>query len=48
MEEKVPEDDMFLSYNLIAGDFEEGYTLKIEFNDKYIIVNDPSVINEMK
>ena len=48
MEEKVRDDNMFLSYDLIEGDFEEGYTLKIEFNDKYLIVNDTSAINEMK
>ena len=48
MEEKVQDDNMFLSYDLIEGDFEEGYTLKIEFNDKYLIVNDTSAINEMK
>ena len=48
MEEKLSKEDIFLSYDLIFGDFEEGFTLKIEFNDKYLIVNDTLAINKMK
>jgi len=48
IEEKLSKEDIFLSYDLIFGDFEEGFTLKIEFNDKYLIVNDTLAINKMK
>ena len=48
MEEKLSKEDIFLSYDLIFGDFEEGFTLKIKFNDKYLIVNDTLAINKMK
>ena len=48
LEEIFSRENIFLSYDLLIGDFEEGYTLRIKFNDKYLIVNDFSVIKEMK
>ena len=48
LEEKVSKDNIFLSYDLLVGDFEEGYTLKIKFNDKYLIVNNTLAIKKMK
>ena len=48
IEEIFSKENIFLSYDLIVGDFEEGYSLKIKLNDKYLIINDISAINEMK
>lgn len=47
-EEIYTKDDIFMSYDLIIGDFDEGYTLNIKFNDKYIIINNAKAIKEMK
>ena len=33
-EEIYTKDDIFMSYDLIIGDYDEGYTLNIKFNDK--------------
>ena len=48
MEETFSKDNIFLSYDLLVGDFDEGYTIKIKFNDKYLIINDIKAIKEMK
>ena len=45
IEEIFSKENIFLSYDLIVGDFEEGYSLKIKLNDKYLIINDISAIN---
>ena len=47
-EEIYTKDDIFMSYDLIIGDFDEGYTLNIKFNDKYIIINNAKAIKEMR
>ena len=47
LEEIYAKENIFLSYDLLIGDFDEGYTLKIKFNDKYIIVNDGKSIKNM-
>ena len=48
LEEIYSKENIFLSYDLLIGDFDEGYTLKIKFNDKYIILNNTTAIKEMK
>ena len=32
-------EDIYRNYILLRGDFEEGYTLKVKFNDDYLILN---------
>ena len=39
------DDDIYLTYDLIIGDYDEGNTLTIKFNDKFIIIN--TSINDM-
>ena len=39
-------DNIFLSYDLLRGDFEEGYTLICKFNDKYLIINSSKLLKE--
>ena len=48
LEEIFDKENIFLSYDLLIGDFDEGYTLKIKFNDKYLIMNDGLALKEMK
>ena len=48
LDEICSKENIFLSYDLLIGDFDEGYTLKIKFNDKYLIINDGNSIKEMK
>ena len=49
MEEEIySKEDIYISYDLIIGDFEEGYTLKNKFNDKYLILNDFKALRDMK
>ena len=48
LKEKYSKEDLFLSYDLLIGDFEEGNILKVKFNDKYLIINDKQSLTEMK
>ena len=40
-------EDIYRNYILLRGDFDEGYTLKIKFNDNYLILNNNN-LNKLK
>ena len=48
LEEIYMKEDILSTFDLLIGDFEEGYTLTIIFNDKYLISNDVKSLKEMK
>ena len=48
LDEILDKENIFLTYDLLIGDFDEGYILKIKFNDKYLIMNDGAALKEMK
>ena len=48
LEEIYMKEDILSTFDLLIGDFEEGYTLTIIFNDKYLILNDVKSSKEMK
>ena len=47
LEEIEIKEDIYRNYILLRGDFDEGYTLKIKFNDTYLILNDNN-LNKLK
>jgi len=46
LESIYDKDNLLLSYDLLRGDFEEGYTLICKFNDKYLIINSSKLLKE--
>ena len=48
LEDIFKKENVFLTYDLLVGDFDEGYTLQIKFNDKFLILNDRKSLKEMK
>ena len=47
LEEIEIKEDIYRNYILLRGDFDEGYTLKIIFNDTYLILNNNN-LNKLK
>ena len=47
LEEIEIKEDIYRNYILLRGDFDEGYTLKIVFNDTYLILNNNN-LNKLK
>ena len=48
LEEIYKKENIFLSYDLLIGDYDEGYTLQIKFNDKLLILNNAKSLREMR
>ena len=48
LEEIENKEDIYRNFILLRGDFDEGYTLKVKFNDDYLIMNDNSSFNKLK
>ena len=48
LEEIYNKENIFLNYDILKGDYEDGYTLKVKFNDENLICNDSKSIKDMR